>query len=126
MLVELFTLLAIGLLVGILVGGIGMGAGIIMMPALTTFMGMSIQSAVGITLAMQTLPVGIWGAYEYYESGHLKLWDAGVVAVGMITGIGIGSLFATRGDIPPSVLRKFVGGFATIVGIYMLLDLRTW
>ena len=115
-----FLLVAIGLGAGLCVGVIGMGAGVIMVPALTAFAGMTTQSAVGITLAMQTIPVGAYGAYEYYRKNHLKLADTLWVAVGMVSGIAIGAFVTTHVDVPLDLLKRLVGLFSAGVGVYLM------
>lgn len=120
--ITIFLLITLGLTVGTCVGIVGMGAGIALVPSLITFFGMSTKSAVGITLAMQTIPVGILGAYEYYIDGHLDLLDATLVASGMVLGIGMGSLIANRDLIPVSVVKKAIGIIAVISGIYIIIS----
>lgn len=114
-------LILVGLIAGSLIGMIGIGAGIIMVPGMVYLGGLSFQEAVGITLLMQTLPVGIAGAYQYWERGLLPLVQAGMIAIGMLLGISAGGYIATGGYLSERILRVIFGIVAIITGGNMLL-----
>jgi uncharacterized protein len=64
----IFTALLIGLAAGMLSGLVGVGGGIIMVPALVFFMHYTQHQAQGTSLAVLTLPVVIVASiYYYYE-----------------------------------------------------------
>lgn len=113
-------LLLIGLVSGIFIGMIGMGAGVIMVPGMVYLGGLSFQEAVGITLLMQTLPVGFVGAYQYWEKGFLPFVPAVLIAVGMLLGIASGGFIATQGYVNESILRIMFGIVTILTGIYVL------
>ena len=114
-------LILVGLVAGSLIGIIGIGAGIIMVPGMIYLGGLSFQEAVGITLLMQTLPVGIAGAYQYWEKGLLPLIPASMIALGMLLGISAGGYIATGGYLNERILRILFGIVAIITGGNMLL-----
>jgi uncharacterized membrane protein YfcA len=64
---EIVIILAIGLGAGILSGLIGIGGGIIMVPALVFFLNYEQHQAQGTSLAVLTLPVVILGSLTYYQ-----------------------------------------------------------
>lgn len=115
----------IGAVTGALVGTIGIGAGVLMVPSLMYFSGLTMQSAVGITVAMQALPVGIGGAYVYYRKGLLDLRLVVVVSTGMLIGIGIGAMLSTKGVTSGSIngdrLQTFLGIVLVLMGAFMIV-----
>lgn len=113
-------LILIGLLAGSMIGMIGIGAGVIMVP-LMVMVGLTIQQAVGVTLVMQTIPVGIFGLYNYYKNGHIQWSYSFAVGLGMITGIAAGSVVSTRNLVSDIHLKKGLGVAAIVVGVYMAL-----
>lgn len=100
-------LLVLGLAAGILSGLIGIGGGVIIVPALIFLFGLSQHTAQGTTLAMLVPPIGILGAWMYYRSGYVDLKIAVLVGMGFILGSLFGAMFATR--IPNVVLERIFG-----------------
>ena len=115
-------LILVGIIAGIFIGMIGTGAGIIMIPGMMYLGGLSLKESVGVTLLMQTLPVGIVGAYQYWEKGLLPYIPASMIAIGMIIGITMGGYIATGGILNESQLRILFGLLAIITGISMLFE----
>jgi uncharacterized membrane protein YfcA len=62
----------IGLVGGVLSGLFGIGGGLVIVPALILVAGFPIATAAGTSLAALLLPVGLFGALEYYRAGHSK------------------------------------------------------
>lgn len=115
--------LLIGLVTGSLVGTLGIGAGALMVPSLMFFTGLTIQKSIAITLAMQTLPVGIVGAYIYYKDGLLDLKIAAYVAIGMLVGIVAGAWGATK-HFNLAILEKAFGVVLILFGVFTLFYKR--
>jgi uncharacterized membrane protein YfcA len=113
---SLLAALVIGGVAGTLIGTIGAGAGALLVPSLMVFAGQSMQGAVGVTLAMQTLPVGIGGAYLYYKRGLIDLRVVAAVAIGMLAGILGGGSLATSGKISPGNLELILGVALVVLG----------
>ena len=67
------TLLFIGLLAGIASGYVGIGGGIIIIPALIYFLGLGQHQAQGVSLALMLPPIGVLAFYKYYQSGAFNL-----------------------------------------------------
>mgnify|MGYP003303785217 FL=1 len=57
-LTSLLTLLLIGVAAGVLSGFIGIGGGLLIVPALMYFMGLSQMAAQGTSLALMLPPIG--------------------------------------------------------------------
>ena len=69
---TLITLILIGLTAGIASGFIGIGGGIVIIPALIYFLGLSQFEALGVSLTLMLPPIGILAFYNYYQQGHLS------------------------------------------------------
>ena len=72
----------IGLTGGVLSGLFGIGGGLVIVPALILIAGFPIATAAGTSLAALLLPVGLFGAIEYYRAGNVNVQAAAVIAVG--------------------------------------------
>ena len=62
---SIVVLVLIGLLAGILSGFVGVGGGLIIVPALVYIMGLSQHEAQGTSLGVLLLPVGILAVVNY-------------------------------------------------------------
>ena len=71
---TLTWLLVIGLFGGILSGSLGVGGGVIMVPAMVFLLGMSQHEAQGTYLGMMIPPLAAFSAYNYWKAGHIN-WD---------------------------------------------------
>lgn len=83
--------LAIGLAAGVLSGIFGIGGGIVIVPALLYFGRLTPQSAVGTSLGALLLPVGILGAWSYYQGGNVNVRAAVFIALGLAIGVYFGA-----------------------------------
>jgi uncharacterized membrane protein YfcA len=109
----------LGLVAGVFSGLVGIGGGIIIVPALVILFGMSQHTAQGTTIAMLVLPVGIVAAWTYYKEGHVAIAAAALIGLGFLAGSGFGAKFAQ--SISPPVLEKIFGGVLVAVGLKMIL-----
>lgn len=91
---TIFLLVLVGLAAGILSGLIGVGGGIIIVPALVLLFGFSQKEAQGTSLAILLLLIGIFSVYEYYQQGRIKIIYAVIVALTFFIGSYIGSKFS--------------------------------
>jgi len=119
------TIIIIGLSAGILSGLVGVGGGIILVPAMVMFLHYTQHQAQGTSLAVLTLPVVILGTIQYYiegkNMGHpIDLRVVGLIAIGFLAGGLIGSKLALRID--ENTLRKF---FAVLL-LYTAARLLGW
>ena len=99
-------------------GMLGIGGGLVVIPALVMVMGMSQQAAQGTSLAMMLPPIGILAAYNYYKAGHVDIKIALVLAITFIAGSYFGSKLAIR--LPQELMKKIFGIFLLLVAIKML------
>jgi uncharacterized membrane protein YfcA len=112
-------LLTIGLAAGILSGLLGIGGGVIIVPALIVLLGFSQHAAQGTTLAMMVPPIGLLAAWAYYSKGYVDLKVAGLMCIGFFVGGFLGAKFATA--IPGSVLSRIFGVALLLVSLKMII-----
>ena len=117
-LTTLILLAILGLITGVMAGMLGIGGGIIVIPALVLLLGFSQQSAQGTSLAMMLPPVGIFAVLNYYKAGHVDIKVALILATLFIIGSIFGSKLAVR--LPQDILKKIFGVFLLLVAIKML------
>ena len=91
--------IAIGLAAGMLSGLVGVGGGIIMVPALVFFLHYTQHQAQGTSLAVLTLPVVILASIYYYNQCEklgtpIDLKVVAILAGGFIVGAYFGSKVA--------------------------------
>ncbi|HOI50617.1 MAG TPA: sulfite exporter TauE/SafE family protein [Prolixibacteraceae bacterium] len=104
---ELLILVAVGLLSGVLAGLLGVGGGIIIIPALVFILGLSQHQAQGTSLAFMLPPVGILAVWNYHKAGYINWQFALVLAITFFIGAYFGSRFVMQ--IPDRVLKKIFG-----------------
>lgn len=114
---EIFIyLLLIGLAAGFMGGLVGIGGGVIIVPALVMILGMSQHQAQGTSLMMILFPVGILGVLNYYKQGYVDFKYAGLLALGFFIGSYLGSKYSL--SLPQLTVKRI---FAIIM---MLLALK--
>jgi len=87
-------LLIVGLAAGMLSGLIGVGGGIIIVPALIYLAGFNQYQAQGTSLGLLLLPIGILAVLNYYHKGYIDIKYVGIMAVGFLLGGYLGSKLA--------------------------------
>jgi uncharacterized membrane protein YfcA len=114
---QIVGLLALGLLAGVSAGMFGIGGGLIIVPALVFFYGLSQHAAVGTSLGALLLPVGALSAWVYWKNGNLNIGYSALIAVGLF----LGAYFGARLVQPVSdlTLRRMFAGFLIVVSIRM-------
>lgn len=116
---TIVILILIGLVAGFFGGLVGLGGGIIMIPALVYFLHMSQHEAQGTSLAVMLPPIGIMAVYNYYKAGAVNLKFAMIIAALFVIGGYFGSMIAVK--IETSLLKKLFGAFIIIMGLKMLI-----
>jgi len=105
-------LIIIGLLAGILSGLVGVGGGILMIPLLIIFLGLTQHQAQGTALFAMLPPIGILAAINYYKEGFVKWEYAIVIAFTFVIGGYLGSKLSL--SLSPQTVRR-------VFGVIMLL-----
>jgi uncharacterized membrane protein YfcA len=111
--------LLVGLLGGIFSGMLGLGGGIIMVPALAFLFGLSQHQAQGTTLALMVPPIGLLAAWTYYKAGFVDLKIAAFVCLGFFFGGLLGAKLVV--GLPDPLLRKIFGVALIVIAIKMIL-----
>ncbi|MBK7629500.1 MAG: sulfite exporter TauE/SafE family protein [Ignavibacteriales bacterium] len=110
----------LGLLAGTFSGVIGLGGGVIIVPALVFLFGLSQQQAQGTTLALMVPPIGILAAYAYYQQGFVDLKIAALICVGFIIGGWLGAKLAV--NLSQNVLQKIFAVSLFLISIKMFFS----
>lgn len=116
---TILILLLIGVAAGVLSGFVGVGGGIIIVPALVFFLGFSQHTAQGTSLALMLPPIGLLGFYNYYKSGNTNLTAAAIIAVAFILGAYFGSKLSISLD--QRVVKKVFGGIMLLASLKLLI-----
>ena len=109
---------ALGLVAGLLSGLIGIGGGVIIVPALVYVFGLTQHQAQGTTLALLVPPIGFLAAMEYFKAGYVDLKIAGLVCLGFFLGGLFGAKFAI--ELPEETLRRAFGVVLFVVAFRMV------
>lgn len=122
---EIIIILIIGLMAGVLSGLVGVGGGIILVPALVYFLHYTQHQAQGTSLGVLTFPVVILAFLTYYQEckrmgAPLDFRVIAVLAAGFVIGGYFGGHLAVRID--RDVLKKI---FAVIL-FYTGFKLLEW
>src|ERR1700741_4288453 len=115
---EILILLVVGLAAGMLSGMVGVGGGIIIVPALVYFLGFTQHSAHGTTLFMFLFPMGILGVMNYYKAGHVDWKAALFICTTFVAGSYFGSKWAVSLD--QVTVKRIFGALIIIMGAKML------
>ena len=105
----------IGLAAGVLSGLFGIGGGVVIVPALLFFAGMTPLAATGTSLGALLLPVGALGAWAYYQTGNLDIRAAALVAVGLFFGAYFGARIAQ--ELTPVQLKRAFAIFLVLIAV---------
>ena len=79
-------LLLIGLAAGTLSGLVGIGGGIVIVPALVYFLAFSQKMAQGTSLAILLLPIGLLGVIQFYKQGYIDIRVAAIISIAFFFG----------------------------------------
>jgi uncharacterized protein len=115
---TILIVIMVGVAAGILGGLVGVGGGIIIVPALVYFIGFSQKTAQGTSLGLIMLPVGILGVLQYYKQGHVDFKVVGILAIGFLIGSFFGSKFAL--SLPQETIKKIFAVLMILIAIKML------
>lgn len=117
---TILILLLIGLAAGFLGGLVGIGGGVLIVPALVLLLGLSQHMAQGISLAMILFPVGILGVINYYKNGYVDFKYAGLLALGFFAGSYLGSKFSL--SLSQDTVKKIFAVVMILLSIKLLFS----
>ena len=116
--VTILGLLALGVIAGVLSSMVGIGGGIVIVPALVFIFAMSQKTAQGTSLAMLLPPIGLLAVLNYYKSGFIDFKVAGILIVAFIAGSFFGSKLALNLD--DAILKRIFGVFLLLLAVKYL------
>jgi len=103
---------------GFLSGSLGVGGGFVIVPALTRYTNLSLQSVVGTSLGIIALVSA--GSVTVAAASGLMLWPVAIpFAVGSIVGMLLGSRLAGR--VPPRRLKQAFGVMSLLAAAVMVM-----
>jgi uncharacterized membrane protein YfcA len=104
---------------GGMVGGLlGVGGGILFVPALAIFLDES-QVRAEATSLLAIVPVAIVAAWRQFGYGNVRVRDGVVIGSLSLVGVGIGVVVANA--VPERALELFFAAFALVVAAQLLL-----
>lgn len=117
---TIIILLSIGLSAGILSGFVGIGGGIVLVPALVYFLSLDQHEAQGTSLFVLVFPVVFLALMNYWKTGNVN-WKFGVImACAFVVGGFFGSKFALK--LSPSVVKLIFGLIMAYVSVRMIIS----
>ncbi len=116
--INIIIYVLLGLTAGVISGLIGIGGGVVIVPALIYLFGLSQHQAQGTTLALLVPPIGLLAAWTYYRQGYVNLTIALFVCMGFFVGGLLGARIAT--GLSNEILRKVFGVALLLIGLHMV------
>lgn len=113
-------LIIIGLCAGMLSGLIGIGGGIVVVPALVYFLGFSQHEAQGTSLGLLLLPVGILAVLNYYNKGYIDIKVVAIMCASFVVGGWLGSKLSLA--LPEEPVKKIFG----VILLYTAFKMFGW
>jgi uncharacterized protein len=115
---TVLLLLLIGVGAGTLSGYVGVGGGIIIVPALTYLIGMQTKEATGTSLFILCIPVVFLGLRNYWLQGQVN-WKYGlVIAVTFVIGNYIGAKLNQQSK---DGMVKLIFGMVMLISSFLLI-----
>lgn len=109
-------ILSLGLCVGVLVGLLGIGGGVVLVPTLVYLLGMDQHMAQGTSLFILLPPIGLGALREYWKEGQVDVKAGVLCALGILFGAYGGSLAAL-----PIASRHLQGLFGCFLALSAIL-----
>ena len=116
--ITILLYLLLGFVAGALSGLIGIGGGVIIVPALVLLFGFSQHQAQGTTLALLIPPIGILAALMYYKQGYVDIKIAALICLGFFFGSFLGAKVAT--GLSNIVLERIFGVVLLLIALKMI------
>jgi len=114
----ILTLILIGLAAGWLSGFVGIGGGVIIVPALVYILGLTQHQAQGTSLLLMLPPIGILAVVNYYKAGQINWMYGIIIAAAFIAGGYFGSKISLK--LSPGLVKLCFGVIMAYVAIMMI------
>jgi uncharacterized membrane protein YfcA len=117
---TVLILLGIGIGAGFISGLVGVGGGVIIVPALVLFLGLTQQQAQGTSTALFLIPLSFaLAAWNYHKSGNIEWPYVFVMLITFMAGSYFGSKVAI--SIDQGVVKKIFGGFLFLIALKLII-----
>jgi uncharacterized protein len=113
----ILSILALGLLVGTLVGLLGIGGGVLLVPAMVYLLHYDQHLAQGTSLFILLPPVGVGALREYWKNGQVDLRAGSYCAIGFLLGGYAGGRIAV--PMPSRDLQGIFGFFLMLSAVLL-------
>ena len=115
---QWWALILLGVCAGIVSGTLGLGSGVVVIPALVLLCNCEQKAAQGTALAVM-VPMALLGALRYWRNPEIEMNLAVIllIVLGAVGGVLAGTELAGR--LPGQTLRKVFSVFLAIVAIRM-------
>jgi uncharacterized membrane protein YfcA len=125
---EVLGFLLLGSAIGLVSGMLGIGGGILVIPALVFLFGFSHKQAVGTSLGMMLPPIGTFAFLQYYRADQVRLLPAILLGLAFMAGAWGGAVLVTSGKVPDRALRIGFALFMIYVAGNMIFrsERRVW
>lgn len=117
---QIIILILIGITAGLVGGMAGIGGGLVIVPLLIMFMGMSQHQAQGTSIGTLVIPVALLAAINYSKAGYINWKFVVFLAVSFMVGSYFGSKLAISLD--AKLLKRIFGTVMIIAAIKMYWD----
>lgn len=117
---TILILSIIGLFAGILSGFVGVGGGVIIVPALVFFLGLTQHEAQGSSLFVLMMPVVALAVLNYWKAGNVNWKFALIIATTFLVGGFIGSRLSLR--LSPGLVKLIFGIFMAYVSFKLIVS----
>jgi uncharacterized membrane protein YfcA len=104
---------------GVLAGLLGIGGGVIIVPALTALFGVDIKQAVPTSLAVILL-TAISGTIVNLRNGSVRMAEVVLIALGAVLTAPVGAMLTQK--LPSLHLRRIFAVFLIVMAVKMLLE----
>lgn len=114
---HIVTVLALGMTAGVLVGLLGIGGGVVLVPAMVYLLGYDQHLAQGTSLFILLPPIGLGALREYWRNGNVDLRAGIACAAGFLVGGYGGGVLAV--PLPSRDLRGIFGVFLILSAVLL-------
>ncbi len=114
----ILILLLIGVSAGILSGFVGVGGGVIIVPALIYGLNLTQHEAQGTSLFILLLPVGILAVVNYWKAGNINWGYGAIIAVALVIGGYFGSKLSLK--LSPHLVKLIFGVIMILISVKLM------
>ena len=111
--------IVVGALAGVLAGLLGVGGGVLFVPALTVFLGLSQVDAEATSL-LAIMPMAVVGAWRQHRYGNVRVRDGAMLGTAAVPGAIAG--VAIVNVVPERVVQVAFAGLMLVIAWQMVRE----